>query len=178
MKSDISPSGPYRWLPEEEILKNRAFFAVSNSLFDRDKAADDYNYYLDEYCYAEELGFDVVALNEHHGNPFCMGSVMNVEASILAQIDQTRQDRPDRQSAAGHQASACAWRRNWPRSTSFRAAAWSPDGCAARAASSSSTTPIPPTTARCSTRRTTSSCRPGPGPGRGATRASISITAT
>ncbi|MGH7878084.1 MAG: LLM class flavin-dependent oxidoreductase, partial [Candidatus Binataceae bacterium] len=75
---------PYRWLPEEVILKNRAFFAVSNSYFDREKASDDYHYYLDEYCYAEDLGFDVVALNEHHGNPFCMGSVMNVEASVLA----------------------------------------------------------------------------------------------
>jgi alkanesulfonate monooxygenase SsuD/methylene tetrahydromethanopterin reductase-like flavin-dependent oxidoreductase (luciferase family) len=75
---------PYRWLPEEEILKNRAFFAISNKFFDREKAADDYNYYLDEYCYAEDLGFDVVALNEHHGNPICMGSVMNVEAAVLA----------------------------------------------------------------------------------------------
>jgi alkanesulfonate monooxygenase SsuD/methylene tetrahydromethanopterin reductase-like flavin-dependent oxidoreductase (luciferase family) len=75
---------PYRWLPEEEILKNRAFFAISNKFFDREKAADDYNYYLDEYCYAEDLGFDVLALNEHHGNPICMGSVMNVEASVLA----------------------------------------------------------------------------------------------
>ena len=77
---------PYRWLPEELILKNRAFFAIPNEHFDREKAADDYNYYLDEYCYAEELGFDALALNEHHGNPICMGSVMNVEASILARI--------------------------------------------------------------------------------------------
>ena len=46
---------PYRWLPEELILKNRAFFAISNKHFDREKAADDYNYYLDEYCYAEDL---------------------------------------------------------------------------------------------------------------------------
>ena len=75
---------PYRWLPEEEILKNRAFFAISNKFFDREKAAEDYNYYLDENCYAEDLGFDVVALNEHHGNPICMGSVMNVEAAVLA----------------------------------------------------------------------------------------------
>ena len=75
---------PYRWLPEEEILKNGGFFAVSNQLFDREKAADDYHYYLDENCYAEDLGFDVVALNEHHGNPICMGSVMNVEAAVLA----------------------------------------------------------------------------------------------
>ena len=78
---------PYRWLPEEEILKNGGFFAVSNKLYDREKAADDYHYYLDENCYAEDLGFDVVALNEHHGNPICMGSVMNVEAAVLALIE-------------------------------------------------------------------------------------------
>jgi alkanesulfonate monooxygenase SsuD/methylene tetrahydromethanopterin reductase-like flavin-dependent oxidoreductase (luciferase family) len=77
---------PVRWLPEDEVLKNRAYFAVSNRFFDADKAADDYNYYLDEACYCEELGFDGVALNEHHGNPFCMGNVMNVEAAILARI--------------------------------------------------------------------------------------------
>jgi alkanesulfonate monooxygenase SsuD/methylene tetrahydromethanopterin reductase-like flavin-dependent oxidoreductase (luciferase family) len=86
MKIGYFTERPYRWLPEEVILKNRAFFAVSNGLYDRDKAADDYNYYLDENCYAEELGFDLVALNEHHGNPFCMGSVMNVEAAILAKM--------------------------------------------------------------------------------------------
>ncbi|HZP44087.1 MAG TPA: LLM class flavin-dependent oxidoreductase [Candidatus Binataceae bacterium] len=75
---------PYRWLPEELILKNQAFFALPNSYYDREKAADDYHYYLDEYCYAEDLGFDALCLNEHHGNPICMGSVMNVEAAILA----------------------------------------------------------------------------------------------
>ena len=79
---------PYRHLAEEQILKNHAYFAVPNEHFDRERAAEDYNYYLDEYCYAEELGFDGVALNEHHGNPFCMGSVMNVEASILARITE------------------------------------------------------------------------------------------
>jgi len=77
---------PYRWVPEDEVLKNQGFFAVPNTYFDREKAADDYNYFLDEYCRAEELGFDALMLNEHHGNPFCMGSVMNVEASILARI--------------------------------------------------------------------------------------------
>jgi alkanesulfonate monooxygenase SsuD/methylene tetrahydromethanopterin reductase-like flavin-dependent oxidoreductase (luciferase family) len=86
MKIAYFTERPYRWIPEDEVLKNKAFFAVSNTHFDREKAADDYNYFLDEYCYAEELGFDAVALNEHHGNPFCMGSVMNVEASILARI--------------------------------------------------------------------------------------------
>lgn len=77
---------PYRWVPEDEVLRNEGFFAVSNKHFDREKAADDYNYWIDEYCEAEELGFDALMLNEHHGNPFCMGSVMNVEASILARV--------------------------------------------------------------------------------------------
>jgi len=77
---------PYRWVPEDEVLRNEGFFAISNKYFDREKAADDYNYFIDEYCQAEELGFDALMLNEHHGNPFCMGSVMNVEASILARV--------------------------------------------------------------------------------------------
>lgn len=79
---------PYRWVDEDEILANRSFFATSNAHFDHVRGADDYNYYLDEYCAAEEFGFDGVALNEHHGNPFCMGGVMNVEAAILARITQ------------------------------------------------------------------------------------------
>jgi alkanesulfonate monooxygenase SsuD/methylene tetrahydromethanopterin reductase-like flavin-dependent oxidoreductase (luciferase family) len=86
MKIGYFTERPYRWVPEEAVFKNHAFFAVSNKYFDREKAADDYNYYLDEACYAEELGFDAIALNEHHGTPFCMGGVMNVEAAILARI--------------------------------------------------------------------------------------------
>ncbi|MFN0089762.1 MAG: LLM class flavin-dependent oxidoreductase [Acidimicrobiales bacterium] len=77
---------PYRWLDEDDVLRNKAFFALPNDRFDAERAAEDYNYWLDEYARAEELGFDVLALNEHHGNPICMGSVMNVEASILARI--------------------------------------------------------------------------------------------
>ena len=66
---------PYRGVDEDEVLKNRAFFALPNEQFDRELAANDFNYYLDENCYAEELGFDAVALNEHHGNPFCMDTM-------------------------------------------------------------------------------------------------------
>ncbi|MDH4147950.1 MAG: LLM class flavin-dependent oxidoreductase [Acidimicrobiia bacterium] len=77
---------PYRWLDEEDLLRNKAFFALPNEHFDHVRAADDYNWWLDEYCAAEEAGFDVLALNEHHGNPICMGSVQNIEASVLARI--------------------------------------------------------------------------------------------
>ncbi|HZP46081.1 MAG TPA: LLM class flavin-dependent oxidoreductase [Candidatus Binataceae bacterium] len=77
---------PYRYVPEDEVIRNGAFFGVSNKFFDREKGAQLYQEYLDEAVYAEEMGFDAVMLNEHHGTPFCMGGVMNVEAAILARI--------------------------------------------------------------------------------------------
>jgi alkanesulfonate monooxygenase SsuD/methylene tetrahydromethanopterin reductase-like flavin-dependent oxidoreductase (luciferase family) len=77
---------PYRDVPEDEVIKNRSFFGVPNRFYDAQVGARLYNEYLDEDVYAEEVGFDGVMLNEHHGNPFCMGSVMNVEAAILARI--------------------------------------------------------------------------------------------
>ena len=49
-------------------------------------ASEMYNEYLDEYQFCEEVGFDGLMLNEHHGTPFCMGGAMNVEASILARL--------------------------------------------------------------------------------------------
>ena len=59
---------------------------VSNETYDAVLGAELYNRYLDEKLYAEEMGFDGLMLNEHHGTPFCMGGAMNVEASILARM--------------------------------------------------------------------------------------------
>jgi alkanesulfonate monooxygenase SsuD/methylene tetrahydromethanopterin reductase-like flavin-dependent oxidoreductase (luciferase family) len=59
---------------------------VSNDIYDAELGSRLYNRYLDEKIYAEEMGFDGLMLNEHHGTPFCMGGAMNVEASILARI--------------------------------------------------------------------------------------------
>ena len=36
---------PYRWVNEDEVLEHRGFFALPNSRFDREKAADDYNFF-------------------------------------------------------------------------------------------------------------------------------------
>ncbi len=77
---------PYTDLSEEKIIENAGFFGVSNSNFDPEKGAQLYNQYIDNAIYCEELGFDGIMLNEHHANPFCMGSVMNVEAAILARV--------------------------------------------------------------------------------------------
>ena len=59
---------------------------LSNEIYDPMLGSDLYNRYLDEKIYAEEMGFDGLMLNEHHSSPFCMGSTVNVEASILARI--------------------------------------------------------------------------------------------
>ena len=59
---------------------------ASNTAYDSRVGAGLYHRYLDEKIYAEEMGFDALMLNEHHSTPFCMGSVMNVEAAILARI--------------------------------------------------------------------------------------------
>jgi alkanesulfonate monooxygenase SsuD/methylene tetrahydromethanopterin reductase-like flavin-dependent oxidoreductase (luciferase family) len=77
----------YIHVPEDEIIKNgSSYFGVPNTYFDPQKGSQLLNEYLDERVYAEELGFDGVMLNEHHQTPFCMGSVMDVEAAILARI--------------------------------------------------------------------------------------------
>src|SRR5713226_2512441 len=78
---------PHSYVPEDEVIKNGpSYFGVPNTYFDPQKSARLLNEYLDEMVYAEELGFDGVMLNEHHQTPFCGGSVMDVEAAILARI--------------------------------------------------------------------------------------------
>jgi alkanesulfonate monooxygenase SsuD/methylene tetrahydromethanopterin reductase-like flavin-dependent oxidoreductase (luciferase family) len=77
---------PYYHVPEEQIIKNASHFGVPNTYFDPIKGSELYNTYLDEAVYAEEMGFDGIMLNEHHGTPFTLGAVMDVEAAILARI--------------------------------------------------------------------------------------------
>lgn len=79
---------PYRGVSEEQVLRHGSYFGISNSNFDRELGSDLYNEYLDEFCYAEELGFDAVCLNEHHGNPFCMSACLNISAAVLARITE------------------------------------------------------------------------------------------
>jgi len=61
---------------------------TSNDTYNPKLGADLYHRFFDEKLYAEEMGFDAIALNEHHSTPFCMGQVCNVEAAILARITQ------------------------------------------------------------------------------------------
>ena len=77
---------PYQYVAEEEIIKNGGSWGLPNTLFNPVKGGELYNRYFDEKVYAEEVGFDGLMLNEHHGTPFCMGASVNIEAAILARI--------------------------------------------------------------------------------------------
>src|ERR1700721_3034690 len=129
MKIGYFTARPVRWIPEEVILRNGGHFAVSNSYFHRERAAEDYNYIIDENLYAEELGFDIVALNEHHGNPFCMGSVMNVEAAILARL--TKKGRSTDTKRVRRILATCCLP-SWPR-LKIRRRSWARIFCSAAA---------------------------------------------
>ena len=59
---------------------------LSNDIYDAELSANLFDRYIDEKVYAEEVGFDMLMLNEHHSTPFQLGGVMNVEACILARV--------------------------------------------------------------------------------------------
>ena len=86
MKIGYFTERPYQDPDLMEGRINMMDLMMSNERYDPQLGADLYNRYLDEKVYAEEMGFDMLMLNEHHSTPFCMGGVMNVEASILARI--------------------------------------------------------------------------------------------
>ena len=72
---------------EEDVrnsFRSSVRLTFPNSHFNPGLGADMYNEYLDEYEYADEIGFDGLMLNEHHNTPTCMGAAMNLEAAILA----------------------------------------------------------------------------------------------
>ena len=88
---------PYYHVREDDIISNQnSYFGLANmgdTGFDPAKGHQLYHEYFDERIYAEELGFDGVMLNEHHQTPFCMGSVMDVEASLFPRVELTKVER-------------------------------------------------------------------------------------
>jgi alkanesulfonate monooxygenase SsuD/methylene tetrahydromethanopterin reductase-like flavin-dependent oxidoreductase (luciferase family) len=77
---------PYRPLDMAERHKHRAAWVVlPNSMYDPVKGADEYASYIDQLAYAEELGFDVIAVNEHHQTAYGLMPAPNLIASALIQ---------------------------------------------------------------------------------------------
>jgi alkanesulfonate monooxygenase SsuD/methylene tetrahydromethanopterin reductase-like flavin-dependent oxidoreductase (luciferase family) len=77
---------PYRPLDLEAASKSRAAWVVlPNSLYDPEKGADEYESHISSLAYAEELGFDGIAVNEHHQTAYGIMPAPNLIASALIQ---------------------------------------------------------------------------------------------
>ncbi len=81
---------PYRPLDMVERNKHRsAWVLLPNSLYDPKKGADEYDSYINQLVYAEKLGFDIIAVNEHHQTAYGMMPAPNLIASALIQRTTT-----------------------------------------------------------------------------------------
>ena len=81
---------PYRPLDMAERNKHRsAWVMLPNSLYDPKKGADEYESYINQLVYAEKLGFDIIAVNEHHQTAYGMMPAPNLIASALIQRTTT-----------------------------------------------------------------------------------------
>jgi alkanesulfonate monooxygenase SsuD/methylene tetrahydromethanopterin reductase-like flavin-dependent oxidoreductase (luciferase family) len=80
---------PYRPLDLEAAKKYRsAWVVLPNSFYDPEKGAAEYDSYLDQLTYAEELGFDAIGVNEHHQTAYGLMPAPNLIASALIQRTQ------------------------------------------------------------------------------------------
>ncbi|HXF88597.1 MAG TPA: LLM class flavin-dependent oxidoreductase [Xanthobacteraceae bacterium] len=77
---------PYRPLDMVERHKHRAGWVVlPNALYDPVKGAEEYHSFIDQLVYAEALGFDTIAVNEHHQTAYGLMPAPNLIASALIQ---------------------------------------------------------------------------------------------
>ena len=75
---------PYADVDLDAARKHGTVWGLSNRNYDAQKAHKLYNRFLDELEYGEELGFDVVSVNEHHQTAYGMMPSPIVTASALA----------------------------------------------------------------------------------------------
>src|SRR5215468_5493610 len=76
---------PHHEFPDEEGEKYPSLrLEFPNRFFEREKAAANYQRYLDEYEFADQAGFEGVMINEHHSTPSCVDVGVNMTAAILA----------------------------------------------------------------------------------------------
>ena len=76
---------PYRWLPEDFRERYHSVWVdVPNRLYDPERGHALYNEYLDMLEYADQSGFDAIAVNEHHQNAYGMMPSPNLMAAALS----------------------------------------------------------------------------------------------
>jgi alkanesulfonate monooxygenase SsuD/methylene tetrahydromethanopterin reductase-like flavin-dependent oxidoreductase (luciferase family) len=76
---------PYRWLPADFRERYHSVWVdVPNALYDPERGHALYNEYLDMLEYADQCGFDAIAVNEHHQNAYGMMPSPNLMAAALS----------------------------------------------------------------------------------------------
>ena len=81
---------PYRPLDRETARNYRsAWVVLPNSMYDPHRGAAEYDSYLDQLGYAEQLGFDAIGVNEHHQTAYGLMPAPNLIASALVQRTKT-----------------------------------------------------------------------------------------
>jgi Alpha/beta hydrolase family len=81
---------PYRPLDFVERAKHRsAWVVLPNTPYDPKRGAEEYQSYIDQLASAEKLGFDAIAVNEHHQTAYGMMPAPNLIDSALIQRTST-----------------------------------------------------------------------------------------
>ena len=60
--------------------------------FDGKVTVQNYEEHLEAWTFMEDLGFDGVGFNEHHGSPYSLMTSPNIMAAALSQEDQENKD--------------------------------------------------------------------------------------
>ena len=85
---------PYPYLPDDfETAYDSTSLTYPNSNFDPSLGASLYARYLDELEYADQLGFDGIAVNEHHQSAYGLMPSPNLMAAALTRRTTNARDR-------------------------------------------------------------------------------------
>jgi alkanesulfonate monooxygenase SsuD/methylene tetrahydromethanopterin reductase-like flavin-dependent oxidoreductase (luciferase family) len=77
---------PWPYLPDDfNDVEPSAWVTYSNMNYDPARGRDLYARYIDELCYAEEVGFDAICVNEHHQTAYGLMPSPNLVAGMLVQ---------------------------------------------------------------------------------------------
>jgi alkanesulfonate monooxygenase SsuD/methylene tetrahydromethanopterin reductase-like flavin-dependent oxidoreductase (luciferase family) len=82
---------PYPYLPDNFGGYPSSALTYPNKLFDRERGHAVYHRYLDELEYADRLGFDGIAVNEHHQTAYGLMPSPNIMAAALARRTEQAQ---------------------------------------------------------------------------------------
>src|SRR5262249_11024841 len=75
---------PYPFIPDDYLERyGSARVVLPNAIYDRKRGSDLYKAYLEQYEYADHLGYNCF-LNEHHQTVTCADSAVSVTAGALA----------------------------------------------------------------------------------------------